>query len=172
VPRGTVIEIIPAARVDVFRLLHDYSRRLEWDTLLQAASLTDGFTEAGLGAHSICKGRLLLGAIAMKTVYVSFRPPDVAAVKLVDRPPFFDMFAATIRHRDLGDDSSTVEYKYRFAARPSWLRWVLHPVMQALFRFETKRRLRALRKFFVTTSETIKATGSFESRAVNARQSR
>jgi hypothetical protein len=164
-PRGTVIEIIPAARADVFRLLHDYGRRLEWDTLLQAASLTDGFTEAGLGAHSICKGRLLLGTIAMKTVYVSFRPPNVTAVKLIDRPPFFDSFAATIRHRDLGDGSSTIEYKYSFAARPSWLRCVLHPVMQVLFRFETKRRLRALRKFFVTTCETIKATGSFESKS-------
>jgi hypothetical protein len=165
-PRGTVIEVIPAARADVFRLLHDYGRRLEWDTLLQAASLTDGFTEAGLHAASICKGRLLLGAIEMKTVYVSFRPPDVAAVKLVDRPPFFESFAATILHRDLGDGSSSVEYKYSFAARPFWLRWLLHPVMQAVFLFETKRRLRALRKFFVTKSEPIKATGSIETRAV------
>jgi hypothetical protein len=165
-PRGTVIEIIPAAQADVFRLLHDYGRRLEWDTLLQAASLTDGFTEAGLHAASICKGRLLLGSIAMKTVYVSFRPPDVSAVKLVDRPPLFDSFAATIHHRDLGDGSSSVEYNYSFTARPFWLRWLLHPVMQAMFRFETKRRLRALRKFFGTTSEPTKATGSIETRAV------
>jgi hypothetical protein len=50
----------------------------------------------------------------MKTVYVSFRRHDVAAVKLVDRPPFLDSFAATIHHRDLGDGSSSVEYKYSF----------------------------------------------------------
>jgi hypothetical protein len=34
---GEVTEIIPAPSQAVFDLIHDYSRRLEWDTLLQAA---------------------------------------------------------------------------------------------------------------------------------------
>jgi hypothetical protein len=54
-PPGTVVEFIPAPRTEVFRLLHDYSRRLEWDTPLQAAFLTDGDTQAGLHAASVCK---------------------------------------------------------------------------------------------------------------------
>jgi hypothetical protein len=149
-PRGTVVAIIPATRADVFRLLHDYDRRLAWDTLLQSASLTDGFQSAGLHATAVCNGRALLGGIEIKTVYVSYRAPDVAAVKMVNRPPWFDSFAATIRHRDLGDGSSHVEYKYNFTARPPWLRWLFHPVMQVVFRFETRRRLRGLRKFFLS----------------------
>lgn len=82
------------------------------------------------------------------TEYVTFNPPDVAAVKMLNRPPFFDTFAATIRHRDLIDGSSSVEYKYTFTARPSWMRWLLHPVMAAVFRWETRKRLRALRQLF------------------------
>ena len=147
-PHGTVTEVIPACSADVFALLHDYGRRLEWDTLLQAAYLTDGHHRAQLGATSICQGRRLLGGIAVKTEYVTFKPSEVAAVKMVNRPLFFATFAATIRHHDLPDGSSTVEYKYNFTARPTWLRFALHPIMNLLFAIETKKRLRALKAFF------------------------
>jgi hypothetical protein len=147
-PHGIVREVIPAPSADVFRLLHDYSRRLEWDTLLRAAYLTDGYRQAHLGAVSVCQGRFHLGRIALKTQYVSFRPPDVAAIKMVNRPPFFDRFAATIRHGNLAASSSFVEYHYNFVARPKWLRFLLHPLMNALFHWETRKRLRALKNFF------------------------
>jgi hypothetical protein len=39
-----ISEVIPAPSSAVFDLLHDYKRRLEWDTLLQAAYLEDGAT--------------------------------------------------------------------------------------------------------------------------------
>jgi hypothetical protein len=147
-PRGIVREVIPAPSADVFRLLHDYGRRLEWDTLLRAAYLTEGHTQAQLGAVSVCQGKTHLGRIALKTRYVSFRPPEVAAVKMVNRPPFFEKFAATIRHGDLTGSSSFVEYHYNFVARPRWLRFLLHPLMNTLFRWETRKRLRALKHFF------------------------
>jgi hypothetical protein len=146
-PRGAVVERIPATRADVFRLVHDYGRRLEWDTLLQAAALVDGKKQAGLHATARCKGRSFLGGIEIESEYVSFREPDVAAVKMVNRAPFFATFAATIRHRDLGNGWSQVEYIYQFTARPSWLRWLLHPVMHAALQWETRRRFRSLRAF-------------------------
>jgi hypothetical protein len=148
-PHGSVIETIPASSTEVFRLLHDYDRRLEWDTLLRDARLCAPWTEAQLHATSVCTSRWYLGGLAVKTEYISFHPPQVAAVKMLNRPPFFAGFAATIRHRDLSEGASSVEYKYTFTARPSWLRWLLNPVMAALFRWETRKRLRALRRFFL-----------------------
>jgi hypothetical protein len=147
-PHGTVTATIPAASADVFRLLHDYDRRLEWDTLLQAAYLTGDHVEAGLHARAVCQGRPLLGGIALETEYVSFHPPRVAAVRMVNRPAFFETFAATIRHTDNADSSSRIEYIYNFTARPRWLQWVLHPVMVLIFRLETSKRLRSLAAFF------------------------
>jgi hypothetical protein len=147
-PHGSVTESIPAPSTEVFRLLHDYRRRLEWDTLLQDAHLCRPWSEAQLHATSVCTGRWYLGGIALKTEYVSFNPPTLAAVKMLNHPPFFEAWAASIRHRDLPDGSSSVEYTYQFTARPSWLRWLLHPVMGAVFRWETRKRLRALRRFF------------------------
>lgn len=46
-PHGSVIETIPAFSARVYALLHGYGQRLEWDTLLQHASLCDNATEAG-----------------------------------------------------------------------------------------------------------------------------
>jgi hypothetical protein len=147
-PHGSVSTIIPAPAKDVFELLHDYDRRLEWDTLLQSASLLNGATKAALGVASACKGRRVLGGIELITEYVSFRPPQVAAVRMLNRPPFFETFAATIRHEPLSIGSSKVEYLYNFTARPCWLRPALHPTMNTLFRIETHKRLQALRRYF------------------------
>jgi len=151
-PHGSVTDVIPAPAAEVFQLLHDYDRRLEWDTLLRAAYLLDGCREAGLGVKSVCAGKWLLGGIALTTEYVSFRPPDVAAVRMVNHPPFFDTFAATIRHADLPNGTSSIEYKYNFTARPAWLRFALNPVMNFLFKMETKKRIAALRRYFADQS--------------------
>src|SRR5262249_16880582 len=103
--------------------------------------LVDGYTRAEKGAVSVCVGRRALGRLPLKTVYISFDPPRVAAVKMVNSPPFFATWAATIRHEDLGPDRSRIRYTYHFTARPRWLRWLLEPIMSLVFARETKRRL-------------------------------
>jgi hypothetical protein len=148
-PNGSVKAIIPASSAEVFQLIHDYSRRLEWDTLLQAADLNDGWPTAQLHATSICQGHSRFFRIALKTEYITFHPPSVAAVRLINHPPFFETFAATIRHRDLTESSSEIEYLYHFTARPRVLRWMLHPIMSRMFRHETEKRMQALAAFFV-----------------------
>lgn len=143
-PHGSITAHLPAPSADAFALLHDYDRRLKWDTLLRAAYLTDGWSSAQLHATSVCQGRLILGGLALKTEYISFSPPHLAAVKMINRPLFFDTFAATIRHTDESDGTSRIEYIYSFTARPHWLRWILHPIITRLFHHETAKRLSAL----------------------------
>lgn len=147
-PTGVVTEEIPASSAEVFALLHDYSRRLEWDTLLRAAYLEQPAARAELGAVSVCVGRRRLGGIAIRSRYAAFRPPQLAAVEMLNRPPFFASFAASIRHRDIGPARSLVTYRFAFIAKPRLLRFVLHPIMALIFRAETKKRLRALKAFF------------------------
>jgi len=149
-PHAKLRELIPAPPDQVFALLHDYSRRLTWDTLLSQAYLTDGFTTAGLGAISVCKGKRHLGAIALKTQYIVFQPGQVAAIKMINRPPFFHEFAATIRHSPAptNSNSSWIEYTFHFTARPKFLRFLLHPIMQRAFQAETQKRLHALKHHF------------------------
>ncbi len=145
-------EIIPAPAESVFALIHNYRRRLEWDTLLKEAYLEPEFTEACLGAISVCRGKAVLGIFALRTQYVSFDPGRIAAVKMLNQPPFFDAFAASIRHSKIDDGHSEVIYKVNFSARPAWLRPILNPLMRAIFVWETQKRLRALKHFFETSA--------------------
>lgn len=137
---------MPVASAAVFALLHDYDRRLEWDTLLKEARLTRGCDRAEKDATSLCVGKPFFGLIGVETRYVSFHPGEVAAVKLVNSPPFFGDFAASIRHRD-NDEGSTATYQFRFAAKPRFLAWLLEPIMLRALRKETAKRLDALAEF-------------------------
>ena len=147
-PSAELKVIVSAPSIDVFDLIHDYARRLEWDTLLSEAYVEPGFDGAARGAVAVCRGKGLLGIITMRTEYVSFERGKVAAVKMLGRPPFFESFAASIRHRDLDDGRSEVVYKLNFRARPRVLSGLLHPPMLALLRWETRKRLSALRRSF------------------------
>ena len=147
-PHGTVSQIIPADCDAVFDLIHDYERRLTWDTLLSAADLTDGHMRADVGATTVCVGRGWLGMIAMKAVYVAFDRPRLAAVKMVNSPPLFASCGASLRHEELGPDESRITYTWTFTARPRWLAWLLEPVMDRVFQWETRKRLASLRDYF------------------------
>jgi hypothetical protein len=152
-PHGEISEIIPAPSIAVFDLLHDYTRRLEWDTLLRAAYLDDGFTVAGKGATSVCVGRRSLGGIAFKTIYVSFDRPTVAAVKMVNAPIFFRSWAASIHHEHISESKSQITYKFHFTTKPRVLQFLLDPIMERVFKWETRRRLSALRTFFIHSQD-------------------
>jgi hypothetical protein len=150
-PSATIHEQMPVPAAQVFNLLHDYSRRLEWDTLLCEARLTRGHTQAGPEATSLCVGRPWFGLIGIETRYIAFKPAEIAAVEMINHPPFFGSFAASIRHQD-NAHGSTITYKFNFTARPRWLRWILHPVMLWQLQRETRRRLRALAAFLALST--------------------
>jgi hypothetical protein len=145
-PAASITQEMPCSSADVFSLLHDYSRRLEWDTLLREARLTRGCTIAQKGATSLCIGKHLGGCIGIETKYLTFKPGEVAAVEMINDPPFFADFAASIRHTDT-PTGSLATYRFQFTARPRYLRWILHPIMRCVLQFETKKRLRALSNF-------------------------
>jgi len=144
--RASTSTVIRASPERVFEIVHDYGRRLEWDTLLDRAEILGGATAAGVGVRTLCVGR----GVPMETVYVSFVPGKVAAVKLV-APQFpFETFAATIRHEPAGDGASRVTYIYSFSTR---LRW-LNPILNVPLWLETRRRLSALKHYVEAISAT------------------
>jgi hypothetical protein len=138
---------IDAPNDAVFDLIHDYSCRLDWDTMLSEARLLGGATEAGPGVRSVCVGTWRSAFLALETEYVRFEPGRVAAVKLTTRPPFFEHFAATLRHDPIGEVRSRTTYIYFFRARPRFLAPLLEPVMNVLLRREVRQRLRSLANF-------------------------
>ena len=88
-PRESVSVEIEASCETVFNLIHDYGRRLEWDTLLSKACLLDEAAVAGLGVRSLCVGTWRGAFLPLETEYIRFEPGRVAAVSLTNKPPFF-----------------------------------------------------------------------------------
>jgi hypothetical protein len=146
--RGSFSTEVHAEPEVVFDLIHDYDRRLKWDSMLSEARLVGGATTAGVGIRSLCVGTWRTAYLPMETEYVSFERGRVAAVKLTNRPAFFDRFAATIRHHAIAEGVSRVTYIYAFSARPQALALVLEPVMQRALDREIQQRLGALRAFY------------------------
>ncbi len=146
-PTGsTSIEIDASAR-EVFELIHDYSRRLDWDPFLREAVLLHGATSADHAVTCRCSARRLAGGSSMEARYVAFKPASVAAVKMTRGPFFLKTFAASIRHCSSGDSASRVTYKYNFRCSPSWLAGLIEPIVQLVFQYETERRLKGLKKY-------------------------
>lgn len=132
---------------EVFDLIHNYERRLEWDTLLSKAILLEGAQTAGVGVKSLCVGKMSVGGLAFESQYITFEPGQVAAVKLTNLPPFFADFAASIRHQPITEKRSEVIYSFNFKARPAFLCWIFEPIMNWMFYKETQMRLKALKAY-------------------------
>jgi hypothetical protein len=147
-PRSTHSVEIAAPCEAVFELVHDYSRRLEWDSMLSEARLLGGATAAGLGVRSLCVGTWKGGYLGLETEYIRFEPGRIAAVKLTNHPPFFDNFAASIRHEPLGTGRSRAIYTLNFRARPRALAALLDPLMKGMLEREVRERLAALQRHF------------------------
>ena len=144
-PRGSHSIRIQAPAQAVFDLIHDYDRRLDWDSMLSEARLLSA--TAGLGARSRCVGSWKCFWLPIESTYVSYEHGKVAAVKMDNRPLFFDEFAATIRHDDLAAGESTATYIYHFRAKPRWLGWLFEPIMNAFLNREVKHRLNSLKSY-------------------------
>ena len=129
----------------VFDVIHDYDLRLSWDAMLSRAELLG--PEPAVGVKSLCVGTWKTGFLPFETEYIAFVPGQVAAVKLTNRPAFFERFAASIRHRDRGTLGSRVTYSYSFRARPRWLAFFLEPILDWRLKREVQNRLAALKSF-------------------------
>ncbi len=88
-PRNQVSVEIGALAAEVFAVIHDYARRLEWDSLLREARIVSPDEQAGLGVRTVCTGTWANLGLAMETETISFSPGQVAAVKMVRPMPFF-----------------------------------------------------------------------------------
>ena len=80
----------------------------------------------------------------MDIEYISYKPNEVAAVKMVKGPYIFDEFAGGWQFKALSDGHTRVRFSYNITARPRWLSWLLTPILCFKFRRETEKRIVAL----------------------------
>ncbi|BBB60011.1 hypothetical protein UNDKW_1738 [Undibacterium sp. KW1] len=124
----------------LFDLTQDYTLRQEWDTLTTESYLLNA-KQAAVGAQARCIDG---NGLAMDIEYVSYKPNEVAAVKMVSGPYIFDQFAGGWHFKALSDGLTRVRFSYNITAKPRWLSWLLTPILCLKFKRETEKRIVAL----------------------------
>lgn len=138
---STTIEIAGYPE-QVFDLSQDYLNRLQWDPFLKTADLLDGATSPGVGVRARCTSK---SGWNMETEYVSFNRPHTTAVKMTRGPWFLLSFAGSWHFVEVSPGVTAVTFTYLLRAKPSWLSWIMTPLLTRAFANDTKKRLIALK---------------------------
>lgn len=137
------VSSIVAMPVDaLFWLSQDYTRRLEWDVYLSEAYLLNSQTIAAVGVQSFCKSK---GGSVLVSKYIAFSPPTHAVVQMTKGPWALVKFSGTWRFKELSATTTEVHFIYNFKVRPLFLRWLLEPIIGAVYRKDMQRRLEAFK---------------------------
>lgn len=143
--------IMPASAADTFEAFHNHALRMQWDTLLSRAGVKGGGSHPYIGAITFNEGRGWKRYFSMRTRFVNFQPAQVAAAILVEPEGLFEWWAASMRHRDLADNTSELIYTFSVRLRPRWLGWLLDPLANRIFEHETRQRFAAMAEYLRTT---------------------
>lgn len=148
---------MPAPADVVFDAFHYHVWRARWDSLVGNARVVGGAPCPFVGAETENTGHGWLRGLSMRTRFVSFDRPHVAAASMVGRSFPFSRWAASMRHRDVQPGRSVLIYVYTIEAGPKALRWLLEPVVAWVFAWQTRRRFARLHAFLTTQAHEVVA---------------
>lgn len=140
---------MPASEGVVFDAFHYHCWRLRWDSLVRATRVQGDAPCPFVGAVTDSAGAGALRQLSMKTRFVSFERPRVAAAMMIGRSFPFRRWAASMQHRPDGAGRSLLIYTYTFEVGPRVVRWLLEPPVALVFDWQTRRRFARLRSFLL-----------------------
>ncbi|WGS49697.1 SRPBCC family protein [Paraburkholderia sp. D15] len=134
----SVSTLVSGSADRLFALSQDYARRPEWDPFATRAELLGDATAPDVGVDEYIESR---GGLTMVSRYVSFQPPHVAAVSMIEGPRLLASFSGGWKFRPESPTQCRVTFTYNFRTSPAWLRWIMEPAAGFWYRRQTRRRL-------------------------------
>jgi hypothetical protein len=148
---------MPGSPEVVFDAFHYHEWRSRWDSLVNATHVIGGAPCPYVGAITENSGGGILRGLAMRTEFISFDRPRVAAAKMQGRSFPFDRWAASLKHHPTTKDRSLMVYTYSFEAGPRGLRWFIEPLTKRIFDWQTRKRFERMRAFLAAHAAEITA---------------
>jgi hypothetical protein len=148
---------MPAAAEVVFDAFHYHHWRHRWDSLVDVTRVVGGAPCPYVGAITENSGGGLLKPLSMRTRFLSFDRPKVAAAIMQGRSFPFARWAASMRHQQIDEYQSLMIYTYSFECGPRGLRWLLEPITKRVFDRQTHRRFARMRAFLETHAAEVRA---------------
>jgi hypothetical protein len=146
---------MPASTEVVFDAFHYHCWRSRWDSLVENTRVAGGAPCPYVGAVTENAGGGWVRGLSMKTKFVSFDRPRVAAATMIGRSFPFTNWAASMRHQPLAASRSVMIYTYTFRAGPRWASWLLEPIVKRVFDWQTGRRFRRMQQFLAEHADEV-----------------
>ena len=146
---------MPAPEAVVFDAFHHHHWRLRWDSLVRSTTVVGGAPCPHVGAVTENAGAGGLRALSMRTRFVSYDRPRLAAAAMLGRSFTFRRWAASMRHEPDGHGRSLLVYTYTLEAGPPGLRRLFEPVVAWIFDHQTRRRFARLQAFLAAHGEDV-----------------
>lgn len=146
---------MPASSEVVFDAFHYHCWRARWDSLVENTRVVGGAQCPYVGAITENSGSGWMRSLSMRTKFVSFDRPRVAAAAMIGKSFPFVTWAASMQHRRLDDKRSILVYTYTFQVGPPALHWLLEPVVKKIFDRQTRRRFLRMRVFLARHAEEV-----------------
>lgn len=146
---------MPASAEVVFDAFHYHYWRARWDSLVQDTRVVGGAPCPYVGAITENAGGGWLRSLSMRTRFISYNRPNVAAAMMIGHSFPFTHWAASMKHRPINARQSLMIYTYTFSAGPKFARWLLEPIVKLLFDWQTRKRFERMRSFLATNAGAI-----------------
>jgi hypothetical protein len=138
---------MPASCEVVFDAFHYHLWRSRWDSLVSHTQVVSGAPCPYVGAITENVGDGWMRSLSMKTRFVSYDRPRIAAATMVGCSFPFTRWSASMQHRPLGEERSLMIYTYTFEADTKALRWLIEPMVKRVFDWQTRRRFARLKTY-------------------------
>lgn len=143
---GRMVFIMNAPCEAVFDAFHHEQLRSRWDSLVKHPRLESGGQWPYAGAITFNPGSGWTAGLSMRTQFVSFQRPKLAAARMLGQSFPFRHWAASIKHEPIDQTRSHLIYTYNLKASWwlwGWASWAVH----LIFRHETRRRFKRMGNF-------------------------
>ncbi len=146
---------MPAGSAAAFEAFHNHAVRLRWDTLLKEAYVEGGASHPFVGAISFNRGKGWKAVLSMRTRFVAYDPPHVAAAIIVAPTGLFYFWGASMKHRDIESEGggSELDYSFHIKLRPRWLLAPFDFIAARIFAWQTRRRFTAMAEYLKQSSK-------------------
>ncbi|MES2933936.1 MAG: hypothetical protein V4805_10675 [Pseudomonadota bacterium] len=148
---------MPAACALVFDVFHYHHWRARWDSLVDKTLVIGGAPCPYVGAISENVGGGLLRPLSMRTQFIRFDRPRIAAATMLGQSFPFTRWAASMQHRELEADAqrSLMIYTYTLETGPTALRWCLEPIVKLIFGWQTRKRFSRMQAFLAQNADEV-----------------
>lgn len=152
---GSFTFAMPAPAAVVFDAFHYHHWRHRWDSLVSATAVEGGAPCPYVGAVTQNAGGGWMRGLSMRTEFVSYDRPRLAAASMLGQSFPFTRWAASMRHKDLENGQSVLIYAYTFEVGPRAIAWCIRPFVQRIFEQQTRKRFGRLSAFLASHADEV-----------------